>query len=453
MKHIVILGNGISGITAARHIRKHTDYRITVISAETEHFFSRTALMYIYMGHMKYEHTKPYEDYFWEKNRIELRQAWVSKFDFKNRTLNLDTDGSDVPTELTYDTLILGVGSESNTFDWPGQDLEGVQGLYSYQDLDSMETNTKKIERAVIVGGGLIGIEMAEMLRTRDIAVSILVREDAYWNGTLPMEEAKLVGRHIREHGIDLRLETELEAIHDDNDRASALRVTSITTKDSETIDCQFVGLAVGMHPNIKQFKETELETDKGILVNEFLETNIPDVYAIGDCVQHRNPPEDRKPVEQIWYTGRIMGETVARSICQTRTPYQPGVFFNSAKFLDIEYQTYGQVPAKVPDGQQTFYWEHPDGKIALRINYRDENYAVTGINTFGMRLRHEVCANWISGKRSIGYVLSHFRGAHFDPEFSKRYEQPIVKAFNKHSPKHNVKLGGKACLWERAWR
>ncbi len=145
MKHVVILGNGISGITAARHIRKHSDYRITVISAETEHFFSRTALMYIYMGHMKYEHTKPYEDYFWEKNRIELRYARVQTFDFANKTLSLLDQGTEVPSELTYDILILGVGSVSNQFGWPGQDLEGVQGLYSYQDLEAMEANTPKV--------------------------------------------------------------------------------------------------------------------------------------------------------------------------------------------------------------------------------------------------------------------------------------------------------------------
>jgi NADH dehydrogenase FAD-containing subunit len=77
MEHIVIIGNGISGVTAARHIRKLSDKKITIISSETAHFFSRTALMYIYMGHMKYEHTKPYEDYFWKKNRIELKQGYV----------------------------------------------------------------------------------------------------------------------------------------------------------------------------------------------------------------------------------------------------------------------------------------------------------------------------------------------------------------------------------------
>ena len=85
MKNIVIIGNGISGITAARNIRKRSNDRIKVISAETDHFFSRTALMYIYMGHMKYEHTKPYENWFWEKNNIELVRDLVENVNTKNK--------------------------------------------------------------------------------------------------------------------------------------------------------------------------------------------------------------------------------------------------------------------------------------------------------------------------------------------------------------------------------
>ncbi len=102
MNHIVIIGNGISGITTARHIRKLSDHKITIISAETDHFFSRTALMYVYMGRMKFEHTRPYEDYFWEKNRISLKRAIVNALDHAN-ILILYSDGD----TMKYDKLVL----------------------------------------------------------------------------------------------------------------------------------------------------------------------------------------------------------------------------------------------------------------------------------------------------------------------------------------------------------
>ena len=87
MEHIVIIGNGISGVTAARHIRKLSDKKITLISAETDYFFSRTALMYVYMGHMQFEHTQPYEADFWEKNKIQLIQKRVIQLDSENQQL------------------------------------------------------------------------------------------------------------------------------------------------------------------------------------------------------------------------------------------------------------------------------------------------------------------------------------------------------------------------------
>ncbi len=94
MEHIVIIGNGISGITLARHIRKNSDKKITVISSESEYFFSRTALMYVYMGHMKFEHTQPYENWFWEKNRIDLVQGYVEKVKSDVKTIVLSNGSS-----------------------------------------------------------------------------------------------------------------------------------------------------------------------------------------------------------------------------------------------------------------------------------------------------------------------------------------------------------------------
>lgn len=423
MSHIVILGNGIAGITAARHIRKLSDHQITVISGESDHFFSRTALMYIYMGHMKYEHTKPYEDWFWEKNRIDLKKAWITKADFDQRRLITESG-----EEINYDKLILATGSQSNKFGWPGQDLQGVQGLYSLQDLELMESSTAEVKHAVIVGGGLIGVEMAEMLHSRGIHVTYLIREAHFWGNVLPEQEATLIDRHLRVHGIDLQTETELEAILDDGSG----RVKGIQTKSGEQIDCEFVGLTVGVHPNISLFKDTNLELDRGILVDDFLQTNITDVYAIGDCAQLKNPPPHRKAIEAVWYVGRMMGETVARSITGNPCKYMPGIWFNSAKFFDIEYQTYGNVPARLDQNQGSFYWESDDGKKCIHLIYDANDRIVQGINTFGIRQRHEVWNKWLLEGKTLNDVIEQLPKANFDPELFKRYEPEIQRQYNE---------------------
>ena len=435
--HIAIIGNGISGITAARYIRKLSDHKITVISAETDYFFSRTALMYIYMGHMRFKDTQPYESWFWEKNRINLKKAYVKQINFSNKQLTFDSGEN-----MSYDKLILATGSASNKFGWPGQDLDAVHGLYSYQDLEAMEKYSPGLKRAVIVGGGLIGIEMAEMFHSRHIPVTFLVRENSFWNGVMPPEESAMLNRHIVEHHIDLRLETELKEIIDDgNGKACA-----VMTNKGERIDCGFVGLTAGVHPNIKFLKETELETQRGIVVNEYLETNIPDVYAIGDCAQMQNPLPGRRPVEAIWYTGRMMGENVAYNICKNNIPYNPGIWFNSAKFLDIEYQVYGDVQARPPENHASVYWEHADGKKSIRIIYDKNTNETLGFNLMGVRFRHEVCEKWLREKTNVETVLQSLPLANFDPEFYAKYEQDVLDVYNKLSSK-NLKA-----KQERSW-
>ena len=425
MKQIVIIGNGISGITAARHIRKQHNHKITVISSETEHFFSRTALMYIYMGHMKYENTKPYEDWFWKKNKIELLKDHVEKITTALKSLQLASG-----KEIKYDTLIIASGSKSNMLGWPGQNLKGVQGLYGYPDLQLMEENSKGIRQAVIVGGGLVGIEMAEMFLSRKIAVTMVVRENEFWDNVLPQQEANLISRHIRSHHVNLQLGTELKEIIDDQNG----RVQAIITNKGETIPCQFVGLTVGVSPNISFLKDSGIETKRGILVNEFLETNIPEVYALGDCVERKYDLPGRRNIEQVWYTGRMMGEVVAQTICGEKTKYEPGPWFNSAKFFDIEYQTYGNVGNTLKPNEEESYWEHSSGTKCVHVVWDKFTREFIGINTFGIRMRHEYFDKWLREKKSIDFVMENLAQANFDPEFFTRHEKEIIAFFKKEA-------------------
>lgn len=441
MEHVVIIGNGISGVTAARFIRKMSDKKITIISSETKYFFSRTALMYVYMGHMKFEHIQPYEDWFWDKSNIELVQDHVDSVDFSGRELGLESGN-----KLSYDYLIIATGSKPNKFGWPGQDLEGVQGLYSYQDLQTMEASSSGLKRAVIVGGGLIGIEMAEMFLSRKIPVTFLVREKSFWNNVLPAGESEMINQHIREHGVDLRLGQELkEILPDEKGRCKA-----IITKMGETIDCGFVGLTAGVSPNISFLKNSDIETDRGVLVNEFFETNIENVYAIGDCAQFRTALPGRRTIEQVWYTGRMHGEVAALNICGKPQPYRPGPWFNSAKFFDIEYQTYGQVNSTYTGRETGIFWKHQSGKKSLHIVFDKEDLHVLGINLLGIRHRHEVWDQWLREKRSIRYVLEHLQDANFDPEFFEEHEAALVEEYNRNNPHNTVKIKRKKRFLER---
>ncbi len=421
-QHLVIIGNGITGITTARHVRKLSDSSITVISNETDHFYSRTALMYIYMGHMGYEQTKPYENWFWQKNRIDLVRGAVTKIDTDQKELRLEDGRS-----IHYDRLVITTGSKSNKFGWPGQDLPGVQGLYSYQDLELLENNTKDCSHAVIIGGGLIGIELAEMILSRNIPLTILVRENYYWDNILPMEEARMIGNHVLEHGVDLMLNTNLKEMLAGKEG----RVRAIVTQNGIEIPCDFVGLTPGVHPNIDLVKDTKVETNRGVLVNDYLETNIKDVYAAGDCAEIKVGGDSRNLVEQLWYTGRLQGLALAKTICGDRTQYDRGIWFNSAKFFDIEYQTYGFVSNVPVEGEETFYWEHPDKRQCVRFVYKSFSNELIGMNFFGIRMRQEVCQRWIKERRTIEFALENLREANFDPEFFQHYEQDILDDYN----------------------
>jgi hypothetical protein len=131
-----------------------------------------------------------------------------------------------------------------------------------------------------------------------------------------------------------------------------------------------------------------------------------------------------------------MMGETLAYTLCKKRIPYDPGIWFNSAKFLDIEYQVYGDIQANAPDNHAALYWEHKDGRKSVRLVYDKESGHILGFNLMGVRYRHEVCEKWLAEKTHVEDVLQHLGLANFDPEFYDEYERDIVALYNQQTGK-----------------
>lgn len=429
MEHIAIIGNGIAGVTTARHLRKRNQHvRITLISDESPYFFSRTALMYVFMGHMREIDIRPYADDFWDKNAIDRVQECVRAIRPVGRTLEM-SDG----TEITYDKLVIATGSKPRLPQLEGVNLEGVHTFYSWQDLERLEAvapapgvRTNPPFQVVIAGGGLIGVELAEMLLSRYCAVTMLVRENHYWGNVLPEQEGHLVMDHMRAHGVTIVTGAEVVEIEGDGDKVAGVKLAS-----GERVPCDMLCFSIGVEPQKSLAQSAGLECRRGILVNERLETSEANIYAVGDCVELRNPPPHRGAIEAVWYSGRMMGEALGATLAGEPTPYLPGIWFNSAKFFDIEYQIYGHIPAREQSEIDTFFWGSADGRAAIRWAWSATSDQLLGVHALGIRLRHAVADEWLRDGLPIETALARFDELNFDAEFSMSHTSAMIAQFN----------------------
>ena len=430
MKHpsntLIIIGNGVAGITAALEFRKHSTAPVVVLSDEHPYFFSRTALMYVFMGHMKWEHLEPYEPTFWKQQNITLVQDRVLQLEATTKTLHTASGKS-----YAYGQLLMATGSEPRKAPWPGKEAKGVQGLYHKQDLEQLEALTPNIATAVVIGGGLIGVELAEMLHSRGKRVIFLIREQRFWDQVLSKEEAQCVTEHLIQHGIEVHCDTTVAAF----ESSAKGELSAVKTTDDLRFEAQFAGVTIGVTPQIEIFKNSGLNVNKGILVDAYLKTNLKDVYAAGDCAELQQPPQGRNSIEPVWYSGRSMGAAVGSTLAGKPIKYDPGTWFNSAKFFDIEYQTYGSIANKADATTTHWFWKHPTKNCSFRIAYDSKSSSILGFSTLGLRLRQNQCIQWIEAKTPVHQVMNDLMEAHFDPEFSPRYLKKIQQQFLSQHP------------------
>ncbi len=427
--HYVIVGNGVAGMEAALALRaRDADSRISIVSDEHDHFFSRPALMYVFAGQMRLEDTEPYDRRLYGRMRFDRVRGRVASVDAAGHAL-VFADGH----RLGYDRLLLAVGSRGRPAPWPGAEGPGLHYFVTLRDLEALDRDARKGLRAAVVGGGLIGVEVAEILHDRGLRVTFVVREPWYFPLALDRNEAAIVAEHLRGHGVDVRLGGVVDRV----ERGGDGRVSAVRLAGGEAVDADLVAATIGVSPNTAFLAggPLALAANGGIEADGALRTSAPDVWAAGDCANVTWPDGTRRP-ETLWYTAREQGRVAARSMLGDDVAYRRGALYNSAKFFDLEYTTAGHVPvgagkdgrpAGPEPGLSTWFQRVPGRPESQRIVVKDGR--VVGFNMLGSRFDHELFLAWIEERRPLDWVLARLGEAQFDEELSRRFRVLVPAA------------------------
>jgi len=427
-----IVGNGVAGITAALELRQRDPRAgITVIGAESDYFFSRTALMYAFMDRLTRRDLEPYERGVFDAQRIRRVRGRVQDLDVKSRTLTLGNGQT-----LAWDRLLLATGSRPRRPDWQGLDQvrSGLVNFVSLQDLEACEAAARDGQMAVVVGGGLIGIELVECLRWAGMDVTFLIREPWYWPVALSETESAMVIEHIRRDGVNVVTGEVVTSVETGAQGA----VTGVSTERGTRYECSTLGVSIGVEPAIDWLcnVSTPPRLGRGIVVDAGFRTSLPGVFAAGDCAE-LELAGSAPFVEQIWYSAKRQGRQAARSMLGEPIEYAPPVFFNSSKFFEIEYTTVGRFPKETqassgptPGTASEFYFRYPGRDISIRM--AEHGGAAQAFNLLGSRWDHTQFARWIEQRRSLDDCMDRLHQAQFDVEFGRLDLAPARAAFQQ---------------------
>ncbi|AAU93169.1 MULTISPECIES: nitrite reductase large subunit NirB [Methylococcus] len=277
---LVLVGNGMAGVRTLEELLKLAPgkYDITVFGAEPHPNYNRILLSPVLAGEKKLDDIILNDEDWYAGHGITLHKGkTVVAIDRGRRRVRTE-DG----TVADYDRLLLATGSTPFILPVPGRDLEGVVGFRDIRDVERMLEASEKHRHAVVIGGGLLGLEAANGLKKRGMNVTVAHLLDTLMERQLDKPAAALLQRALENSGLSFKLEAQTEALLGEG------RVRAVRFKDGSEIPADLVVMAVGIRPNIELAKAAGIHCERGILVSDTMQTFDPQVYAVGECVQHR---------------------------------------------------------------------------------------------------------------------------------------------------------------------
>jgi len=301
---LVVIGNGMAGMRTVEELLKldASMYAITVFGAEPHGNYNRILLSPVLAGDKSVDDIMLNTRAWYDANGVTLHAGDpVVRIDRKRRTVHAASG-----LAVQYDRLLVATGSTPFIVPVPGHDLPGVIGFRDLQDVDTMLAAARSGGKAVVIGGGLLGLEAANGLLRRGMEVSVVHVTASLMNQQLDPPAAELLRASLERRGLRILLERQTAAI------VGAERVRKVVFADGAEIDADLVVMAAGVRPNIALAREAGLHCERAIVVDDTLQTYDPRVYAVGECVQHRRATFGL--VAPIWDQARVCAAHLAGS-------------------------------------------------------------------------------------------------------------------------------------------
>lgn len=342
MKYVII-GNGIASIGAIEGIRKiDKENPIMVIGAEDAPAYGRPLISYLLAGKIKPDKLALRPQQFYSQNKVELKLGTtVSAVDAVNKTITT-AEGE----KIEYENLLLATGGAPFTPEIPGGEGKGVYNFTNIDHAQQLITRAKDMKRAVVIGGGLIGLKAGEALFDRGVDVTIIELSERVLSLAFDENAAKLASERLDEVGLKVMTGTTAKEIQRDKDG----NVVGVHLTDGGFLQTEVVVIAIGVVPNFYLARDAKIEVDKGIVVNDHMKTSAEGVYAAGDVAQALDLLAGENRVLPIWPNAYNQGYCAGKNMAGESVEYSGGLSMNSISFYGLPTISVGTVNPPVED-------------------------------------------------------------------------------------------------------
>jgi NAD(P)H-nitrite reductase large subunit len=335
MKYLVI-GSGVAGIAAIEAIRSvDQSGKITMIGDDPYGFYSRPGLAYYLSGELDDKALFPRTTEDLRRLNFHYIRGSVTRILRDQHALEF----AEAQAPLHYDRLLIAVGAQALPLEVPGANLEGVFKLDHMEDAKRLLKFARRGKTAVVLGGGITALELAEGLNAHGVKVHYLLRGDRYWSNVLDQQESKIVEHRLREKAVKLHHHAEVIEVTGQHGKVNGVRLLN-----GQTVKCDLVAYAIGIRPRVDLAKQAGLAIDRGILVNEYLQTNDPDIFAAGDVAQVYDPRSGHSVLDSLWGPARQQGHAAGLNMAGNPFAYIKAVPFNVTRLAGLTTTIIGTV-------------------------------------------------------------------------------------------------------------